>query len=112
VVTAFASLLGPALARRLGKLRTAVGRSCSRFPFLVTLGAESHLPLAVGAFLMRADAHAGGHAPAQRIHHGGAAARAARPRTSLMNLLWNVGWAVSATLAGLIIERFGYAVPF
>jgi MFS family permease len=23
-----------------------------------------------------------------------------------------VGWALSATLAGLIIQRFGYAVPF
>ena len=32
--------------------------------------------------------------------------------TSLINLVWNVGWAVSATLAGVIIQRFGYAVPF
>jgi predicted MFS family arabinose efflux permease len=32
--------------------------------------------------------------------------------TSIINLVWNVGWAVSATLAGLIIQRFGYAVPF
>jgi predicted MFS family arabinose efflux permease len=31
---------------------------------------------------------------------------------SFTNLVWNVGWAVSATLAGLIIQRFGYAVPF
>ena len=26
--------------------------------------------------------------------------------------MWNIGWAASATLAGGIIERFGYAVPF
>jgi len=32
--------------------------------------------------------------------------------TSLMNLVWNIGWAVSATLSGTIIQRFGYAVPF
>jgi predicted MFS family arabinose efflux permease len=32
--------------------------------------------------------------------------------TSLLNLLWNLGWAVSATLAGRVIQRFGYAMPF
>ena len=32
--------------------------------------------------------------------------------TSLINLLWNTGWAVSATLSGTLIQRFGYAVPF
>ena len=25
---------------------------------------------------------------------------------------WNVGWAVSATLSGIIIQRVGYEVPF
>ena len=29
-----------------------------------------------------------------------------------MNLLWNVGWAVSATLSGSLIQQFGYTVPF
>ena len=27
-------------------------------------------------------------------------------------MVWNAGWAVSATLAGVVIQRFGYAVPF
>jgi MFS family permease len=27
-------------------------------------------------------------------------------------MVWNTGWAVSATLAGWIIQRFGYATPF
>ena len=27
-------------------------------------------------------------------------------------MVWNLGWAVSATMAGLIIERFGFAMPF
>jgi dipeptide/tripeptide permease len=29
-----------------------------------------------------------------------------------MNLVWNAGWAVSATLSGMLIQNFGYAVPF
>ena len=32
--------------------------------------------------------------------------------TSLNNLVWNIGWAASATLSGVVIQRFGYAVPF
>ncbi len=32
--------------------------------------------------------------------------------TTLINLVWNIGWGVSAVLAGTIIERFGYATPF
>jgi predicted MFS family arabinose efflux permease len=32
--------------------------------------------------------------------------------TSLTNLVWNAGWAVSATLSGVLIQHFGYAVPF
>jgi len=27
-------------------------------------------------------------------------------------MVWNTGWAVSATLAGSIIQHFGYATPF
>ena len=29
-----------------------------------------------------------------------------------INLVWNIGWAVSAAGAGLIIEKFGFATPF
>jgi predicted MFS family arabinose efflux permease len=32
--------------------------------------------------------------------------------TSLTNMAWNIGWAASATLAGVVIERFGFAAPF
>jgi predicted MFS family arabinose efflux permease len=32
--------------------------------------------------------------------------------TSLNNMSWNIGWAASATLAGAVIEHFGYAAPF
>jgi predicted MFS family arabinose efflux permease len=32
--------------------------------------------------------------------------------TSINSALWHTGWAASAALAGQIIQRFGYAVPF
>lgn len=32
--------------------------------------------------------------------------------SSLNNMVWNLGWAVSSSVAGLVIERFGYSAPF
>src|SRR5262249_12255117 len=112
VTTAFAMLLGPAVARRFGKLRTAVGSELLSLPFLVTLGAESHLSIAVGAFLVRATLMQGA-TPLLNAFVMDVLPPELRARSSsLVNLLWNVGWAISATLAGAILERFGYSVPF
>ena len=54
VATAIAMLLGPVIARRFGKLRTATASQLLSLPFLVTLGAEQRLEVAVGAFWLRA----------------------------------------------------------
>jgi MFS family permease len=112
VFTALASLLGPAVARRFGKLRTAVASELLSLPFLVTLGAESHLGTAVVAFWLRATLMQASTPLLQTFIMEALPAGLRARATSIMNLVWNVGWAVSATLAGLIIQRFGYAVPF
>jgi MFS family permease len=112
VFTAIASLLGPAVARRYGKMRTAVVSELLSLPFLVTLGFESRLGIAVGAFWLRATLMQAS-TPLLQTFIMEALPPGLRARaTSIMNLVWNVGWALSATLAGLIIQRFGYAVPF
>jgi len=112
VFTAVAALAGPAVARRFGKLRTAVGSQVLSLPFLVTLGGERHLPLAVGAFWLRATFMQAStpllQAFVMEVLPGELRARS----SSLNNMLWNLGWAASAVLAGVLIERFGYAIPF
>lgn len=112
IVTAIASLAGPALARRFGKLRTAVASQLLSLPFLVTLGAEQHLGIAVVAFWMRATLMQASTPLVQAFVMEALPAELRARSTSLNNLVWNLGWAMSATLAGAIIERFGYAVPF
>jgi MFS family permease len=112
VFTALASLLGPAVARRFGKLRTAVVSELLSLPFLVTLGAESHLGIAVVAFWLRATLMQASTPLLQTFIMEALPAGLRARATSVMNLVWNVGWALSATLAGLIIQHFGYAVPF
>ena len=110
--TAFASLCAPAVARRFGKLRSAVGSELLSLPFLVTLGGERRLGVAVVAFWLRAS-FMQASTPLVQAFTMEVLPRELRARaTSLNNMAWNVGWAVSATLAGAVIDHFGYAAPF
>lgn len=112
VTTALAMLAGPVIARRVGKLRTAIGLQLCSLPFLVTLGAEHQLSIAVGAFWMRAMLMQAS-TPLVSTFVMETLPPALRARaTSFINLVWNLGWATSATFAGVLIERFGYDVPF
>lgn len=112
VFTAAAALLGPALARRFGKLRTAVASELLSLPFLVTLGAEKHLPVAVGSFWMRATLMQAATPLLQTFVMEALPPALRAKATTTINLVWNVGWALSAVAAGSVIERFGFAMPF
>jgi MFS family permease len=112
VFTAIASLLGPALARRFGMLRTAMAAQVLSLPFLVTLGAEDRLPVAVAAFWARATLMQAS-TPLVQAFVMESLPQSLRARSaSLITLVWNCGWAFSATASGFIIQRFGYHVPF
>jgi len=112
LTTAFAALIGPLVARRYGRLRTAVASQLLSLPFLITLGAERHLGVAVGAFWLRATLMQAA-TPLLNAFIMESLPPALRARaTSMMNMLWNAGWAASATLSGFIIEGAGFAVPF
>lgn len=112
VFTALASLAGPALARRFGKLRTAVTSELLSLPFLVTLGVETGLPLAVGAFWLRAVFMQAATPLIQAFVMEALPSELRARSTSLNNLVWNIGWSASATLAGTMIERAGYEATF
>ncbi|MFI5372447.1 MAG: MFS transporter [Candidatus Eisenbacteria bacterium] len=112
LTTAIAAMIGPVVARRFGRLKTAMASQVLSLPFLVTLGAEHQLGVAVGAFWLRATLMQAATplmmAFVMETMPPGLRARS----TSLMNMLWNAGWAASATLSGILIEHAGYAVPF
>jgi MFS family permease len=112
VFTAAAALLGPALARRFGKLRTAVASQVLSLPFLVTLGFEHRLDVAVIAFWIRATLMQASTPLVQAFVMEALPVSLRARATSLNNMVWNTGWAVSATLSGVVIQRFGYDVPF
>jgi MFS family permease len=112
ILTACAAMLGPTFAQRWGKLRVAVAFQLLSLPFLVTLGAERHLELAVVAFWLRATFMQAAQ-PLQGAFVMEALPAGLRARSmSLTNTVWNIGWAASATGSGWVIQHFGYAVPF
>ncbi len=112
LTTAVAALIGPLVARRFGRLRTALASQVLSLPFLVTLGAETHLPVAVGSFWLRATLMQAATPLLTAFIMESLPAELRARSNSTMNMLWNAGWAASATLSGLIIERAGFAVPF
>jgi len=112
VFTAIASLAAPAIGARFGRLRTAIASELLSLPFLLTLGTEGHLPVAVGAFWIRATLMQAA-TPLLQSYVMEVLPPSLRARSSsLNNMVWNVGWAVSSSVAGLIIERFGFSMPF
>ena len=112
LLTGAAALTAPAIARRFGKLRTALVAQLLSLPFLVTLGVEHRLDVAVGAFWVRAVLMQAITPLINTFVMEALPAELRATATGLISLLWNVGWALSATLAGTVIQHFGYAVPF
>ena len=112
VTTAISMLLGPAIALRYGKLRTATAFQLVSLPFLVTLGAEKHLPVAIGAFLIRATLMQSGTPLIQSFVMESLPPSLRALASSLVNTMWNAGWALSATFSGFVIQSFGYDKPF
>jgi MFS family permease len=112
IFTASAALLGPALARRFGKLRVAVISELLSLPFLVTLGAERRLGVAAVSFWLRATLMQAASPLLQTFIMEAMPPTLRARASSLVNLVWNIGWGVSAVLAGTVIERFGFAMPF
>lgn len=112
VFTACAALAGPALARRFGKLRVAIASELLSLPFLVTLGAERRLEIAVVAFWARATLMQAA-TPLLTTFIMESMPTALRARaTTLINLVWNLGWGISTLATGVLIEHFGRALPF
>ena len=112
VITAVAALAGPALARRFGTLRTAVAFELLSLPCLVSMGAETRLATAVAAFWLRATLMQAATPLLNSFVMEALPARLRARSSSISNLMFNLGGAVSAASAGVLIQRWGYALPF
>ncbi|HTY09340.1 MAG TPA: MFS transporter [Candidatus Edwardsbacteria bacterium] len=112
VFTLLAVLAAPAIARRAGKVRTVVLMELLSLPFLVSLGAERVLAVAVASFWARASLMQ------MSTPIGSAFAMELLPQrlrataNSVMSMSWNLLWAASTAASGWMMQRYGYAIPY
>lgn len=112
VFTIGAALLGPWLARRFGMLPTITGLQLASLPFLVTLGFESTLALAVVAFWARASLMQAS-SPLQNAMTMELVPAALRNRVmGLCNTVWQLGWALTSNFGGWVLAHAGYEYPY
>lgn len=113
VLTGSGTLVGPRLAEEMGsKIRVVVLTQSFSLIFLLLTGFSPLLPLAGGAFLLRAmlmnmatplySAFA-----MEQVH-----ASEQGVLNSVKELAWQVGWAVGPYLSGVIQERYGFSPLF
>jgi predicted MFS family arabinose efflux permease len=105
-------LIAPVIAERIGKTRTVVLSQLISIPFLITLGITRNIYLAVIAFLVRASFMN----MAQPLFTNYAMEKV-RPdeqpfTNALLVIAWTAGWGASASIGGMLIERFSYTIPF
>lgn len=107
-----ATLLVPILARKWGSVRTVVVTELASLPFLIVLGFVPVLPIAIGAFWLRAmlmnmgtplySAFAMEHADEDERGKLGA----------MLGLTWSIGRGVSPGISGVVQQNLGFAPLF
>ena len=107
-----ATLAAPMLADRWGKIRTVVLTELASLPFLMALGFAPVLPVAIGAFWVRAmlmnmggplyTAFAMEQIPEERRGTVGA----------MMGLVWSIGQGIGPGISGLVQRSFGFTPLF
>jgi MFS family permease len=112
VITLAATLAGPLIAQRMGKLQAITWLQMLSLPFLVTLGIETTLGVSVLAFWLRS-ALMQMSSPLLNSFAMDTIAPGLRARAQAFdNMGWYLGWAVSSAISGQIMARFGFAWPY
>ncbi|HEV8479504.1 MAG TPA: MFS transporter [Candidatus Eisenbacteria bacterium] len=112
VLTALVALAGPFLAKRFGALRSVTWLQLASLPFLVTLGFEKTLGVAVACFWARACLMQTASPLMNHFTMESVPADLRARTTGLTNSLWQLGWAASTSLSGVLMMRYGYDYPY
>ncbi|MDD5529959.1 MAG: MFS transporter [bacterium] len=112
VMTIIGLLIAPILAEKIGKIKTIIFSQLFSIPFLIILGITNNVTLAVVSFLIRAAMMN----MAQPLFTNFAMESVKKEEQALTNALlviaWSIGRGLSATIGGLLIEKYSYAIPF
>ena len=107
-----ATILAPIVAERWGNVRTIVASELASLPFLLTLGFAPVLPVAIGAFWLRATLmNMGG--PLYTAFAMEQAEEGERGKLgAMLGLTWSVGRGIGPGISGVVQQRFGFTPLF
>lgn len=107
-----ATMLAPLFAERWGQVRTIVVSELASLPFLLALGFVPILPVAIGAFWLRATLmNMGG--PLYTAFAMEQADEEERGKLgAVLGLTWSVGRGIGPGISGVVQQRFGFAPLF
>lgn len=107
-----ATMVAPIFAERLGNVRTIVASELASLPFLLTLGFVPVLPVAVGAFWVRATLmNMGG--PLYTAFAMEQAKEEERGKLgAILGLTWSIGRGIGPGISGVVQRRFGFPPLF
>ncbi|UQN07310.1 MFS transporter [Deinococcus sp. QL22] len=112
LATAATALIQPWVVRRLGPLRAVLVVQASSLPFLALLGFAPELwMVTVALFTRGALMNAAG--PVYSAHAMTVLSERDRPLYSAVNVIaWDMGWAISSILAGVVRGALPFSVAF
>ncbi len=110
--TALAALLAPVLANRYGKVATVVGTQIASVPFLLLIALPPNVYLVTVALFMRSSLMNMSSPVASNFSMEIIDASRRGKMSSLMRISDNVSRSFSAAVAGVMMSRLGYEVPY
>jgi MFS family permease len=110
--TAVATMAGPALALRLGKIRSVVFTQLASLGFLLIVGFVPVLPIAAFAFWLRGALMNMGHPLFSAFMMEQTPEEERGTVNSIFQMSWQVGWMVGPVISGAVQERAGFAPLF
>ena len=112
VVIGAATLLGPLLAGRLGKVRAVAAAQMVSIPFLVLLGYSPALAPAAVGFLVRASLMNMGNPLYTAFAMDRVGRRGHAATSGLLQMSWQGTRAISSSISGVLQQGPGFAVIF
>ena len=112
VSTGVATLLGPRLARSLGKVRAVVFTQAASLVFMMAIGFVPGVLLASAAFFMRSALMNMGGPLYQAFSMEQVPDHERATLNSAQTLVWEFGWAFGPAVSGFVQQRFGFAPLF
>jgi MFS family permease len=111
-IAALFTLAAPWLAARIGKVNSVALTELVSIPLLVTLGLTSYLPLAATCYLFRQGFMDMSNGVLQVFSMEAAPRQHRGLANSSYQVAFQVPWALTAPLGGLLIAHFGYSPIF